>query len=85
VDAWARTFRTRVVGSASTPVTSLHGLELLPDAAEAEDTVELPAPQALPGAVLDEALQAIDARYGSATADLVAAQLEYPYEPLRAP
>lgn len=85
VDAWARTFRTRVVGSASTPVTSLHGLELLPDAAEAEDTVELPAPQALPGAVLDEALQAIDARYGSATADLVAAQLEYPYKPLRAP
>lgn len=85
VDAWARTFRTRVVGTAATPVTSLHGLELLPDTAETAGTPALPAPNALPGAVLDEALQAIDARYGSATADLVAAQLEYPRPPLRAP
>lgn len=75
-DSWARSFRTEVQSSAPGPVLSRHGLTFLPDDAA-------PSPTTLPGAatgataVLDEALDGIAERYGTATAEVVAAQLEY--------
>lgn len=75
-DAWARSFRTEVRSSAPGPVVSRHGLTFLPDD-------PAPQPAYLPGratratAVLDEALVGIAEHYGAATADVVAAQLEY--------
>lgn len=75
VDAWARTFRTDVRGSAAHPVTSAGGLLFLPEQTEA------PPLPAGPGATaiqrLDGTLDAIAQRYGDSTRRLVAAQLEY--------
>jgi len=82
-DAWSRTYRSRALTFAATtePLTSRSGLRLLPDRIAAD----WPAAQRVPAAVtqppaqaLDETLRSIDARYGSATADFVAMQLEYP-------
>ncbi|MGL3108604.1 DJ-1/PfpI family protein [Bradyrhizobium sp. BR 1432] len=82
-DAWSRTYRSRALTFAATAQarTSRGGLGILPDRI-ADDW---PAQQALPGAgtsppaqALDETLRAIEARYGSRTADFVAMQLEYP-------
>ncbi|MDH4870936.1 DJ-1/PfpI family protein [Pseudomonas sp. BN515] len=76
VDAWARSFRTKVLASGNGPVRSLNGLTLLPDA-PAKGMPPLPGRETSPGKVLDEALAGIAARYGDATAAFVAAQLEY--------
>lgn len=82
-DAWSRTYRSRALTFAATPQAqrSRGGLGILPDRI-ADDW---PARQALPRAgtpppaqALDETLRAIEARYGSGTADFVAMQLEYP-------
>ncbi|WP_018322139.1 DJ-1/PfpI family protein [Bradyrhizobium sp. WSM2793] len=82
-DAWSRTYRSRALTFAATaePQTSRGGLRVLPDKVAADwpakltppDTVDLP-----PARALDRTLHAIDARYGSRTADFVAMQLEYP-------
>ena len=62
-------------------LASRSGLRLLPD----RIATDWPATQRVQAAVtqppaqaLDETLRSIDARYGSATADFVAMQLEYP-------
>lgn len=82
-DAWSRTYRSRAVIFAATAdaQTSRGGLRILPD----QIADDWPATQTVPGAVtrppaqaLDETLRAIEARYGSRTADFVAMQLEYP-------
>lgn len=82
-DAWSRTYRSRAVTFAATAdaQTSRGGLRILPD----QIADDWPATRTVPGAVtrppaqaLDETLRAIDARYGSRTADFVAMQLEYP-------
>ncbi|RXG92977.1 DJ-1/PfpI family protein [Bradyrhizobium zhanjiangense] len=82
-DSWSRTYRSRALTFAATAQarTSRGGLAILPD----RITDDWPAQQALPGAgtsppaqALNETLRAIDARYGSRTADFVAMQLEYP-------
>jgi transcriptional regulator GlxA family with amidase domain len=82
-DAWSRTFRSRAVTFAATTDAreSRSGLRLLPE--QVADT--FPAAQRLPdigrappATTLDQTLQAIAARYGRATADFVAVQLEYP-------
>lgn len=75
VDAWTRSFRTQVKAKGERPVTSASGLEFLPE--EATGLPELPAPTGSAFQALDRALAAIAGRYGEATRQLVAAQLEY--------
>ncbi|WP_442865810.1 DJ-1/PfpI family protein [Burkholderia sp. IMCC1007] len=78
-DAWARTWRSDVVATADARVIeSKHGLRLLvqpADAAHARVTI----PDGRRGdAVLPGVLADVAARYGEATSDWVALQLEYP-------
>ncbi|MGN8118119.1 DJ-1/PfpI family protein [Labrys sp. 22185] len=77
-DAWSRTYRSQaIVGPSKGPVRSRHGLLLLPDIARANEHFQLPLPRTRSAKALDDALSAIATRYGNATADLVALQLEY--------
>jgi putative intracellular protease/amidase len=82
-DAWSRTYRSRAVTFASTggAVATRSGLRIIPD----QVAVDWPAGRRLPAfedkrpaESLDDALQAIAARYGMRTAEFVATQLEYP-------
>jgi hypothetical protein len=75
VDAWARTFRSDVLGKATQPVTSVGGLRFLPEQADGWPELPLPSGNALQN--LELTLAAIAARYGESTRRLVAAQLEY--------
>jgi transcriptional regulator GlxA family with amidase domain len=75
VDAWARTFRSEVLGKAAEPVTSAGGLQFLPE--QADDLPELPLPGGNALQNLESTLAAIATRYGEPTRRLVAAQLEY--------
>jgi putative intracellular protease/amidase len=82
-DAWSRTYRSRAVTFAGTAGAqhTRNGLRILPDQVAANWPAErqLPAIEDLPPAkALDQALLAIEARYGMPTADFVAMQLEYP-------
>lgn len=81
-DAWSRTYRSQAITSSSDAViTTAQGLVLSVDRrTDAEgDEVRLDPPrESQPARALDEALQAIEARYGHATVDWVARQLEYP-------
>src|SRR5262249_37060953 len=78
-DAYARTYRASV-GSLgdSAEVVSRHGLRLVADRVGAEPRaaaqISLPADGT---SAIDAALAGITARYGPATADFVALQLEY--------
>ncbi|MBD9576153.1 DJ-1/PfpI family protein [Pseudomonas sp. PDM23] len=74
-DAWARTFRTEVRGSAAHPVSSAGGLLFLPD--PPDDHPALPGLGATAIPTLDSTLDAIARRYGESTRRLVASQLEY--------
>ncbi|KJJ97182.1 transcriptional regulator [Pseudomonas sp. 21] len=74
-DAWARTFRSEVRGSAAHSVSSAGGLLFLPDAPG--DHPVLPGRGATAIPALDSTLDAIARRYGESTRRLVAAQLEY--------
>lgn len=81
-DAWSRTYRSRVVTFAGTrrPMRTRNGVAVVPDEVAPEPPV-LPAlavGDAPPAQVLDNALRAIEARFGRRTADVVAMQLEYP-------
>lgn len=82
-DAWSRTYRSRAItfaGSAGA-VPSRNGIGILPDTV-AEDwpaRTLLPAVTGAPPALaLEQALRAIETRYGARTASFVAMQLEYP-------
>lgn len=81
-DAWSRTYRSRALtfaGSAGAQM-SRSGMRILPDAVAASWPAERRLPAVgtrRPAAELDEVLAAIEARYGQATADFVALQLEY--------
>ena len=81
-DAWSRTYRSQVVTFAAVagPVRSRSGLRILPDRAAAgwDPATRLPPLGAKPAQALEDALAGIRKRYGSATADIVAMQLEYP-------
>jgi hypothetical protein len=79
-DATSRTWRSRAVAATPVPVTTRFGLRILPPAA-GEVASELPATLAStspPARVLDDTLALVRQRYGNATADFVALQLEYP-------
>jgi putative intracellular protease/amidase len=85
-DAWSRTFRSNVVtvGNDRGPVETRRGLTLLPDrTASGEASVSmLPYPRSHePAEALPEALAGIASRYGVDTAEFVAVQLEYPWQP----
>jgi putative intracellular protease/amidase len=79
-DVWSRTYRSRAVTFAPSGRghTSRSGLRILPD----ETATHWPAERALatfgarPAEDLDRALGAIERRYGQATSQLVATQLE---------
>lgn len=83
-DAWSRTYRSRATTFSRTtgPVESRNGLLLLPDRvaeAPSADQEQLPGFGAQPPAqALDRTLDALAARYGADTANLVTMQLEYP-------
>jgi putative intracellular protease/amidase len=82
-DAWSRTYRSRAVTFSGTTsaLPTRNGLRILPEQVAANWPAErmLPAIEGLPPAkALDQALAAIEARYGLRTADIVAMQLEYP-------
>lgn len=80
-DAWSRTYRSRVKLFATSmgSVAARGGVRLLPDRVTAAGK-RLPHEWASkrPAEALDEALRSIEARYGQATAHVVAMQLEYP-------
>lgn len=77
-DAWSRTYRSQaIVGPYKGAIRSYHGLVLLPDVTPANEHFQLSLPRTRPAKALDDALTAIANRYGDATADLVALQLEY--------
>jgi transcriptional regulator GlxA family with amidase domain len=81
-DAWSRTYRSRVLSYAEDPVVeTLGGIRVLPDRKVTEwpsdVTVSLFPGQPVSEA-LDGTLNAIAKRYGQATAEVVAMQLEYP-------
>jgi transcriptional regulator GlxA family with amidase domain len=82
-DAWSRTYRSRALTFASTAgaVESRNGIRIIPD----RSSISWPTDRLLPAVgkrkpaeALDEALAAIEARYGTRTAGIVAMQLEYP-------
>ncbi|KPA87659.1 DJ-1/PfpI family protein [Pseudomonas asplenii] len=77
-DAWSRTYRSHALASSTrTSVHSRHGLLLLPEVlAGSGQPTFAPHTGAAAGA-LDLALEGIASRYGAATADFVALQLEY--------
>ena len=85
-DAWSRTYRSRIFtfAASTSAIVTANGARVLPD----RDTVDVPEdrrvstpPARRPAYALDDALRAIAARYGEATADVVATQLEYPHDP----
>ena len=82
-DAWSRTYRSRTFtfAASTSAIVTANGVRVLPD----RDTVDVPEdgrvstpPARRPAYALDDALRAIAARYGEATTDVVAMQLEYP-------
>jgi putative intracellular protease/amidase len=82
-DAWSRTYRSQAVTFAGTAgaLQTQNDIRILPDLVAAS----WPAEQLLPTIAdrqpveaLDAAIDAISARYGVRTADVVAMQLEYP-------
>lgn len=91
-DAWSRTYRSRAVtfggadaagaaAGAGGAVETRHGARIIPDRAGTTQapTRVLPAlGDRPPAAALDDALRAIERRYGTRTASVVAMQLEYP-------
>jgi putative intracellular protease/amidase len=82
-DAWSRTYRSRALTFAATPdpVATLSGVRVVPDRVTDSwpDHTRIPAIGDRPPAhALDDALAAIATRYGGATSDFVAMQLEYP-------
>lgn len=69
-DAWSRTYRSQAIVPGSGVITSRNGLKLLP--VETPVDVDMPLQTDLAGII-----HSIGTRYGTATADLVALQLEF--------
>jgi putative intracellular protease/amidase len=82
-DAWSRTYRSRAVTFApgGGVTESRNGVRIIPDRVSASWPANRRLPpigDRRPATALDDALQGIDARYGTRTAHFVAMQLEYP-------
>lgn len=87
-DAWSRTYRSRVTTRSinGNPVVSGNGMPLLADQTgnQQDNDSALPAvDMAHPADTLKQTLEAIAARYGAPTAQVVAMQLEYPWRKAR--
>lgn len=79
-DAWSRTYRSKCLTHAVTKlVSSSNGLKVLPDldVSEGSSLPQLPDYNGLPAMALAFNLERISDRFGRATAELVALQLEY--------
>jgi hypothetical protein len=76
-DAWTRTGRVHVVAVAPGPVKLKSGLVLVAQPAAGKPGVELGA-DATPVRQLDRTLCEIDRRFGAASREVVATELEYP-------
>lgn len=83
-DAWSRTYRSRALtfSGSSEAVITQNGARILPDrlATSWPDERLIPVGELPPVQVFDDTLQAIDERYGTHTAYVVAMQHEYPRE-----
>lgn len=82
-DAWSRTYRSSAATFAASAdaVETRNGVRVIPDQAEAnwpEARRVSIFPDQRPANALDEVLEAITARYGDRTTEVVAMQLEYP-------
>jgi putative intracellular protease/amidase len=82
-DAWSRTYRSSAYtfAASASAVATANGIRVLPDRVTAdlpEDRRVSTFPGQRPADALDQTLQAITSRYGEATTDVVAMQLEYP-------
>jgi len=83
-DAFSRTNRSQALSLASSPepVTTRHGLRLVPDRIDDADSAMLQRPltplDAAPASALGKVLDEIAGKYGQATARLVRLQMEYP-------
>lgn len=82
-DAWSRTYRSNATTYAAStdPVESRNGVRVIPDGSGTglpEDRRVSTYPDQRPADALDHALDAIAARYGERTGNVVAMQLEYP-------
>ncbi len=82
-DAWSRTYKSRALAFAdsSGAIETREGIRIIPD----QTSTTWPADKHIskflewkPSVALDEALKGIATRYGEATTDVVAMQLEYP-------
>jgi transcriptional regulator GlxA family with amidase domain len=78
-DAWSRTYRSRAVTFADSPVvTTRSGIRIVPDeAAQPSADVVSAFGDRAPARALDETLAGIESRYGARTRYIVAMQLEY--------
>jgi len=84
-DAWSRTYRSSAwtYAASTDAVETSNGLRVIPDRPEAGTTAPDADrasifPELKPVDALDRTLEAIAARYGAPTAEVVAMQLEYP-------
>ena len=81
-DAWSRTYRSRAetIATDDSMVTTRSGLRIRPDRVVPgrPNARRIDIPAKPPARVLDESLIKIGDSYGTATAEIVAAQLEYP-------
>jgi putative intracellular protease/amidase len=78
-DALARTWRSTPVALGRAPyVTTRYGLRVATSQDSVDRTLALPQADSPRASYLDFALADIEAHYGTATADFVALQLEYP-------
>lgn len=85
-DAWSRTYRSRArVTNAGGAVLSRRGLIVETEPASPPGRHVLPAPASPATFALDATLDAIGARYGEPTANLVALELEYRRRPAGLP
>jgi putative intracellular protease/amidase len=83
-DAWSRTYRSRAVTFAPTAAAqeSRNGVRIVPDRVTSSwpAATRVPTINRRPADALDGVLDAIRVRYGAATTEFVAMQLEYPTE-----
>lgn len=81
-DAWSRTYRSKAITYAMTSeIASVGGVRIIPDRNVSEWAAPATVPSFAdhaPAGALDQTLEAITARYGETTAQVVAMQLEYP-------
>lgn len=78
-DVWQRSYRTRVLTTrvGRTPVTSRHGLIILPDAEPKTGRYQIPGDAGPAAPQLDQALAAMGRRYGPFAVRLARLGLEY--------